>query len=55
MDPMEVRGGPFDFRVARKDNVISLSVIGKHGDTITEIDFAANKIDHLIDALRAMK
>lgn len=51
MEPMEVSGGPFDFKVLRERDTISLQVNNSDGEIITQIDFNARKIDNVIHAL----
>jgi hypothetical protein len=51
-DQYQFTGGPFDFKVDRSGDVVSLVVIGDRGDIITQIDFNANRIGRVIDALR---
>jgi hypothetical protein len=54
-EPYAVVGGPFDLRVRRVGNVISMIVNGDKGDLVTQIDFNAAKIDNVIAALISVR
>lgn len=51
-EPYAVRGGPFDIKVSRSDNTVTLKVVGDKGDPITTIQFHADSLPRFIEGLK---
>ncbi len=50
-EPYAVRGGPFDIKVSRSGNTVTLKVVGDKGDPITTIQFHSRSLPCFIAGL----
>lgn len=54
MESLKYAGGPFDLRVSRHYDVVSIS-LARGSETLVELVLAPSQIDELINALKAVK
>lgn len=50
-EPYAVRGGPFDLKLSRKQDTVTLTVVGDKGDLVASINFSVSSVPRLIAAL----
>ncbi len=54
-EPYAVRGGPFDLKLSRRKDTVTLTVVGDKGDLVASINFSVSSVPRFIAALKTIR